>query len=102
MVGWDLQTASRRTGKPSLSVPWSASPGRRLAVLAADGLLQEGVWSRLEGLAGGMLAGVLLNEPDADCPVHEGDFMALAPTRAEDGSPMLLTVPDLLISHPEG
>lgn len=79
MVGWDLQTASRRTGKPSLSVPWSASPGRRLAVLAADGVLQEGVWFRLEGLAGGMLAGVLLNEPDADCPVHEGDFMALAP-----------------------
>ncbi len=29
MVGWDLQTASRRIGKPSLSVPWSASPGRR-------------------------------------------------------------------------
>ena len=47
-------------------------------------------------------AGVLLNEPDADYPVHEGDLMALALARADDGSPMLLTVPDLLISHPEG
>ena len=72
-------------------------------MLAADGLPQEGVWFRLEGLTGeGMLAGVLLNEPDADYSVHEGDLMALAPTRAEDGSPMLLTVPDLLISHSEG
>ena len=74
-----------------------------LAVLAADDLPQEGVWFRLEGLAGeGMLAGVLLNEPDADYPVHEGDLMALALAQADDGSPMLLTVPDLLISHPEG
>ena len=78
-------------------------PDDVLAVLAADGLPQEGVWFRLEGLAGeGMLAGVLLNEPDADYPVHEGDLMALAPTRADDGSLMLLTIPDLLISHPEG
>ena len=78
-------------------------PDDVLAVLAADGLPQEGVWFRLEGLAGGgMLAGVLLNEPDADCPVHEGDLMALAPTRADDGSLMLVTVPDLLISHPRG
>ena len=78
-------------------------PDDVLAVLAADGLPQEGVWFRLEGLTGeGMLAGVLLNEPDADYSVHEGDLMALAPTRAEDGSPMLLTVPDLLISHSEG
>ena len=74
-----------------------------LAVLAADDLPQEGVWFRLEGLAGeGMLAGVLLNEPDADYPVHEGDLMALALAQADDGSPMLLTVPDLLISHSEG
>lgn len=78
-------------------------PDDVLAVLAADGLPQEGVWFRLEGLAGeDMLAGVLLNEPDADYPVHEGDLMALAFTRADDGSPMLVTVPDLLISHPEG
>jgi hypothetical protein len=78
-------------------------PDDVLAVLAADGLPQEGVWFRLEGLAGeGMLAGVLLNEPDADYPVHEGDLMALALAQADDGSPMLLTVPDLLISHPEG
>lgn len=78
-------------------------PDDVLAVLAADGLPQEGVWFRLEGLTGeGMLAGVLLNEPDADYSVHEGDLMALAPTRAEDGSPMLLTVPDLLISRSEG
>lgn len=78
-------------------------PDDVLAVLAADGLPQEGVWFRLEGLAGeGMLAGVLLNEPDADYPVHEGDLMALAPTRADDGSLMLVTVPDLLISHPKG
>lgn len=78
-------------------------PDDVLAVLAADGLPQEGVWFRLEGLAGeGMLAGVLLNEPDADYPVHEGDLMALALARADNGSPMLLTVPDLLISHPEG
>ena len=78
-------------------------PDDVLAVLAADGLPQEGVWFRLEGLAGeGMLAGVLLNEPDADYPVHQGDLMALAPTRADDGSLMLLTIPDLLISHPEG
>ena len=78
-------------------------PDDVLAVLAADGLPQEGVWFRLEGLAGeGMLAGVLLNEPDADYPVHEGDLMALAPTRADDGSLMLVTVPDLLISRPEG
>lgn len=72
-------------------------------MLAADDLPREGVWFRLESLAGeGMLAGVLLNEPDADYPVREGDLMALAPTQADDGSPMLLTVPDLLISHPEG
>ena len=78
-------------------------PDDALAVLAADDLPQEGVWFRLEGLAGeGMLAGVLLNEPDADYPVHEGDLMALALAQADDGSPMLLTVPDLLISHPEG
>ena len=78
-------------------------PDDVLAVLAADGLPQGGVWFRLEVLAGeGMLAGVLLNEPDADYPVHQGDLMALALAQADDGSPMLLTVPDLLISHPEG
>jgi hypothetical protein len=78
-------------------------PDDVLAVLTTDGLPQEGVWFRLEGLAGdGMLAGVLLNEPDADYPVHEGDLMALALTQADDGSPMLVTVPDLLISHPKG
>lgn len=78
-------------------------PDDVLAVLAADGLPQEGVWFRLEGLAGeGMLAGVLLNEPDADYPVHEGDLMALALAQADDGSPTLITVPNLLISRPKG
>lgn len=48
-----------------------------------------------------MLAGMLLNEPDADYPVHEGDLMAIALTESEDKSPMLLTFPDLLISHRE-
>lgn len=78
-------------------------PDDVLAVLAAEGLPQEGVWFRLEGLAGeGMLAGVLLNEPDADYPVHEGDLMALALAQADDGSPTLITVPNLLISRPKG
>lgn len=72
------------------------------AILTSDGLSPEGVWFRLEGIAGeGMLAGVLLNEPDADYPVHEGDLMAIALTESEDKSPMLLTFPDLLISHRE-
>jgi hypothetical protein len=72
------------------------------AILTSDDLPPEGVWFRLEGIAGeGMLAGVLLNEPDSDYPVHEGDLMAIALTESEDKSPMLLTFPDLLISHRE-
>lgn len=68
-------------------------------VLASDELPPELVWFRLEGITeDGMLAGTLLNEPDSDYPVHEGDLMALAFTKAEDGSPLLVTVPDLLIS----
>ena len=72
------------------------------AVLASDELTPEVVWFRLEGITeDGMLAGMLLNEPDSDYPVHEGDLMALDFTKAEDGSPFLVTVPDLLISRAE-
>lgn len=72
------------------------------AILTSDGLPFEGVWFRLEGITkDGMLAGILLNEPDANYPVHEGDLMAIALTESEDKSSMLLTFPDLLISHRE-
>ena len=77
-------------------------PDDVFVVLAADDLPSEGVWFRLEGITEeGMLAGALLNEPDSDYPVHEGDLMAIALTESEDKSPMLLTFPDLLISHRE-
>lgn len=77
-------------------------PDDVFVVLASGDLPSEGVWFRLEGITeDGMLAGVLLNEPDSDYPVHEGDIMAVALTRSEDGSPMLVTVPDLLISGRE-
>jgi hypothetical protein len=75
-------------------------PDDVLAVLAFEGLPSEGVWFRLEGIAGeDALAGVLLNEPDGAYPVHEGDLMALVLTESDDGSAMLVTVPDLLISR---
>jgi hypothetical protein len=75
-------------------------PDDVLAVLASEGLPSEGVWFRLEGIAGeDALAGVLLNEPDGAYPVHEGDLMALVLTESDDGSAMLVTVPDLLISR---
>jgi len=74
-------------------------PDDVFVLLAADGLPSEGVWFRLEGITEeGMLAGALINEPDADYPVHESDLMAIALTKSEDGSPMLVTVPDLLIA----
>lgn len=75
-------------------------PDDVLAVLASEGLPSEGVWFRLEGIAGeDALAGVLLNEPNGAYPVHEGDLMALVLTESDDGSAMLVTVPDLLISR---
>ncbi len=42
---------------------------------------------------------MLLNEPDGAYPVYEGDLMALVLTESDDGSAMLVTVPDLLISR---
>ncbi len=80
----------------------SEYPDDVFVVLVSDGLPFESVWFRLEGITrDGMLAGALLNEPESDYPVHKGDLMALALTKSEDGSPMLLTVPDFLIPSQE-
>lgn len=78
-------------------------PDDVFVLLSSEGLQTEGVWFRLEGLAGDdMLAGALLNEPDDNYPVHVGDLMALGLVVSRDGSTVLATVPDLIISPVEG
>lgn len=76
-------------------------PDDVLVILADEGLPPEGVWFRMVGLVeDNMPAGVLLNEPSSDYSVHAGDLMALGITEAEDGSPILFTMPDMLVAHP--
>lgn len=73
-------------------------PDDVLVRLFADGLPTEGVWFRLIGSSDdGMLIGTLLNEPDADFPVHVNDVMGLMLLHAPDGTPLLATEPSLLI-----
>lgn len=73
-------------------------PDDVLVRLFAEELPTEGVWFRLIGSSDdGMLIGTLLNEPDADYPVHENDVMGLMLLHAPDGAPVLATEPSLLI-----
>lgn len=75
-------------------------PDDVFVVLSDENLPSEGVWIRLAGIgADGFLFGTLLNEPDSDYPVHEGDTVRLALMRNNAGEFLLRTTGDMLIGR---
>ena len=51
-------------------------PDDVLVILIHGNNAPEGCWVRCEKIADGMMAGMLLNEPDSDFGVHRGDLIS--------------------------
>ncbi len=56
-----------------------------LVYLLKGDLPMEGCWVRIDGLEESNIYGTLLNEPEQDLGVHEGDIIPFIIARAEDG-----------------
>lgn len=57
--------------------------------LVKQGLNSEGCWARLTGFGDHYIIGSLLNEPDQDFGIHNGDEITLFIQKQEDGSIIL-------------
>jgi len=59
-------------------------PDDVLVYLLKENLEPEGCWVRCEGVSDSRIQGILLNEPDQDFGVHEGDIISFGIMKQDD------------------